>query len=378
MTDSVQFTESVTASGALLGAAHLHMPGSLNALTLEAVDALTAQLLSWRDRVDIAAVILTGEGPKAFCAGGDVQALYRAAKDNLAAGTLVNDYPARFFANEYRLDFLLHRFPKPVICLGHGIVMGGGYGLFSAASVRVLTERSRLAFPEITIGLFPDAGGTWVLKNLPVRVAAFLGMTGSQVNAEDALALGIGTHLIEHETREQVISGLTGLKWQVGSVADAARHNQAIAAEYFAAQATPKAVPESELAKIDLAGIALESAQECVDSILALDGSSEWASRGVSNLRGGCPVTAAIVFEQLQRLPQLTLAESFRMEYAIATECLRRGDFVEGVRALLVDKDRQPMWSVANVAEVTAEVIDAHFADNADAPGKQRLLAGLD
>ena len=150
----------------MVAQAHLNVPSTLNALTLNAVEAMTPKMLDWAARDEVVAGHRYQEGDKALCAGGDIQALYHAAKENLAAGATVNDYPQRFFAAEYRLDYIMHCFPKPLLTLGHGIVMGGGYGLFSASNYRVMTERSRLAFPEITIGLFPDAGGTVVMRKL--------------------------------------------------------------------------------------------------------------------------------------------------------------------------------------------------------------------
>jgi enoyl-CoA hydratase/carnithine racemase len=206
-TTDVLFFEHPGQEGSVVAQAHLNVPTTLNALTLDAVEAMTPKMLDWAARDEVVAVIVTGEGDKALCAGGDIQALYHAAKENLAAGATVNDYPQRFFAAEYRLDYIMHCYPKPLLTLGHGIVMGGGYGLFSASKYRVLTERSRLAFPEITIGLFPDAGGTVVMRKLAPKMAALLTLTGSQVNATDALALGIGTHVVGHESRAGFLTG---------------------------------------------------------------------------------------------------------------------------------------------------------------------------
>ena len=358
-TAQVSISELKTSGPMSIGHAHLNMVASLNALTLDAVRALTAAVLHWSAREDIAGVLITGEGEKAFCAGGDIQALYRAAVANRQAGELVDLYPFEFFAEEYRLDYVLHTFNKPVITLGHGIVMGGGYGLFAASGYRVLTQRSKLAFPEITIGLFPDAGGSWVLKNLPQPIALFLGLTGSQVNATDALALNIGTHMIDHEQRQMFVDGLATMAW---SEDDAG--NRALLDEYLVSCRYQGQRPESELSAFDGALVEVGSLSDCVTSIVAMQGKSAWIDRGIGNLQKGCPVTAGIIFEQMRRVKTMTLAESFRMELAVATRCLQWPDFAEGVRALLIDKDGAPKWTVNSVDDLSKEYIDAHFDEN--------------
>jgi len=358
-TAQVSISELKTSGAMSIGHAHLNMVASLNALTLDAVRVLTAAVSHWSAREDIAGVLITGEGEKAFCAGGDIQALYRAAVANRQAGELVDLYPFEFFAEEYRLDYVLHTFNKPVITLGHGIVMGGGYGLFAASGYRVLTQRSKLAFPEITIGLFPDAGGSWVLKNLPQPIALFLGLTGSQVNATDALALNIGTHMIDHEQRQMFVDGLATMAW---SEDDAG--NRALLDEYLVSCSYQGQRPEPELSAFDGALVEVGSLSDCVTSIVAMQGKSAWIDRGIGNLQKGCPVTAGIIFEQMRRVKTMTLAESFRMELAVATRCLQWPDFAEGVRALLIDKDGAPKWTVNSVDDLSKEYIDAHFDAN--------------
>ena len=357
--DQVIISEHKTSGAKLIGHAHLNMPSSLNALTLDAVRVLFAAISQWSERGDIAGVLITGEGEKAFCAGGDVQALYRAAVSNRQAGGLVDLYPFEFFAEEYRLDYLLHTFNKPVITLGHGIVMGGGYGLFAASSYRALTQRSKLAFPEITIGLFPDAGGSWVLKNLPQPVALFLGLTGSQVNATDALELNIGTHMIEHEQRQTFTEGLMALAWGQDD-----QGNRTLLDEYLVSCNCQGLRPGPELSAFADIEVDLTSLSHCVKSIVAMQGKSAWIDRGIGNLQKGCPVTAGIIFEQMHRVQTMTLAESFRMELAVATHCLQWPDFEEGVRALLIDRDGSPKWTVSSVDELSKEYVAAHFDEN--------------
>ena len=372
-TEDVIFFEHPSSDGSVVAEARLNIPPTLNALTLDAVEAMTPKMKDWAERDEVAAVIVTGEGDKAFCAGGDVQALYHAATENLAAGRTVNDYPERFFAAEYRLDYIMHCYEKPLLTLGHGIVMGGGYGLFSASNFRVVTQRTRLAFPEITIGLFPDAGGTVVMRNLPPKIAALLTMTGGQVNATDALALGVGTHLIDHEGRADFLEGLKQLNWQAGSQDT----NTEVLQNYLATQTQVGGLPSSDVAEVDIETIDLSNLKACFDSILALEGTSKWMDRGIANLRNGCPVTTGIIFKQLGLGPTLSLAECFMTELAIATNCLSRPDFVEGVRALLIDKDQSPKWSVKSIDDLSQSLIDEHFVGEWERGGLVHPLGDL-
>ncbi len=181
---SVLFTEHATQDGHVIAEVKLNAERSLNALTLEMCEEMLPRLRDWATDERVVAVLLDSAGEKAFCAGGDVVNLYKTI-----TGEGDPSFPERFFETEYRLDFLLHTYPKPVICWGNGIVMGGGMGLLSASSHRIVTETSRLAMPEVTIGLYPDVGASWFLNRLPNGAGRFLAMTGCQINAPDAVHL---------------------------------------------------------------------------------------------------------------------------------------------------------------------------------------------
>ena len=194
MTENCQvlFREHEGTNGCRIGHATLNAEKSLNALTLDMVDQLYEKLNLWRDDPAIVAVVLDGAGERAFCAGGDIRRLRQSVIDSDYG---VNPYGEQFFAREYRLDYLIHRFGKPVLCWGSGIVMGGGIGLLAGASHRVVTQGSRLAMPEISIGLFPDVGAGWFLNRMPGKVGLFLGLTGLRMNAGDALFTGLGNSI---------------------------------------------------------------------------------------------------------------------------------------------------------------------------------------
>lgn len=363
---SVLIQEHPNSSGFVVGHAVLNVETTLNSLSLEMIRLLTPALQDWALRDEVAAVVITAAGDKAFCAGGDIQALYHAITANHAANQVVDDYPFRFFEEEYRLDYLIHTFPKPVVTLGHGIVMGGGLGILGASKFRVLTERSRLAVPEITIGLFPDAGATWTLRNMMPHHAEFLGLTGSHVNAADGLLTGMGTHVTAHDDRNAWLRGLLELPW----VADVQTNTQTLA-QWLADQAQPE-LPDSELSRVPERDINYEDLQAEMQAITALQGTSKWIDRGIANLQGGCPTTAGIVLEQLKRAPGLSLADSFRLELTVATHCAQNKDFAEGVRALLIEKDNAPQWAYS-----FADLPRAHVLSHFEPPWDTHPLADL-
>ena len=352
---AVVVSELPAASGLFIGHAMLNVEATLNSLSLEMIRLLHAALEDWAGRDDIAGVIITAAGDKAFCAGGDIQALYHSISANHAAGEVVEDYPFRFFEEEYRLDYYIHTYPKPLVSLGHGIVMGGGLGILGASQFRVLTEKSRLAVPEITIGLFPDAGASWTLKNMQQHHAEFLGLTGSHVNAADALLTGMGTHVIEHGRRAELPNGMSGLPWTGDSSADA----QMLSAWLEQMDAPP--LPDSELIHVPQRTINHADLAGEVAAITELTGRSEWIDRGIANLTGGCPTTAGIVLEQLARVADMSLADAFRMELTVATHCANNADFAEGVRALLIDKDGAPQWRFGTIDALPREYVLSHF-----------------
>jgi enoyl-CoA hydratase/carnithine racemase len=348
----VKLVEHPCRGDLVLAHAELNSPSTLNSLSLDMVRELTRALQAWAIREDVVAVVITGAGDRAFCAGGDIQALYRAIRANQAADRVVDDYPFRFFEEEYRLDYSIHTYPKPVITLGHGIVMGGGFGILSASRYRVLTATTRLALPEITIGLFPDAGASWTLRSLPTHWAAFLGLTGSHVNVADGVALNLGTH-VDAAAGVGFVERLVNLPWQ--AEANLAMLDVELASDVDMPASDLNAVPEREVDVDDLAGEAA--------AIESLAGRSPWVDRGIQNLVRGCPTTAGIVLEQLKRVPEMTLAETYRMELTIATHCARNRDFVEGVRALLIEKDNSPRWQYGDIANLPHEHVLSHFAE---------------
>lgn len=368
---SVLFTEHPTQDGHVIGQITLNAERSLNALTLDMIEEMLPRLQAWQTDERVVAVLLDSAGEKAFCAGGDVVNLYRAI-----TGEGDPSFPERFFLNEYRLDYLLHTYPKPVICWGSGIVMGGGMGLLSASSHRVVTETSRLAMPEVTIGLYPDVGASWFLNRLPSGIGRFLAMTGSQVNAPDAVHLGLADRAIATHHQQTLAQKLTQARWGEGERTDAhgvvnrvlrelEQDSQSVFAELDA--------PVYEAATLIRELMDHDTIEQVVASVLAVESEEKWFSKAQRTLAHGSPVSIRLIDEQLKRAKHMSLAEVFQSELALSVQCCRHREFPEGVRALLVDKDGQPAWSYADVAEVEQSFIDELLAS----PWQQNPLADL-
>ena len=363
----VLIEEHAAPDGRVVAEVTLNVEATLNSLSLGMARTIAAALRAWRDDGRVACLVFRGAGDRAFCAGGDIQALYAAMVRNHAAGRVVDDYPFRFFEHEYRLDYLIHTYPKPVVALGHGVVMGGGLGIYSASPFRVVTEASRIACPEVTIGLFPDAGATWLLRNLNPGLALFLGCTGSPVNGADALHTGIGTHGVAGASRPEVVAALRAIDYS-GDGSDFARVDQALSA--LPGPELPEArvgdVPDS----LSLEG----SYADVADRIDALAGASRWVDRGIATMRRGCPASVGILIEQLRRAPGLGLADCFRLEMTVATHCAHNPDFAEGVRALLIEKDNRPQWRYGGLDGLDTAHVLGHF----EAPWPENPLHDLE
>lgn len=349
---AVLFEERAAVGGKKLGIAMLNAEKSLNSLSHEMVELLLPKLKQWQADDAITAVFLHSAGEKSFCAGGDVVALHSGSAGY--GEDLPNDSCTEFFAEEYRLDYLIHTFGKPFVVWGSGIVMGGGVGLLSGASHRIVTDTTRMAMPEITIGLYPDVGGTWFLNRTPGKTGLFLGLTGAHINGNDALYVGLADHFITHDLREEVITALTEVKCARGVDGVMEHFSQLVAPQRPAGQV------EANIDWITRVCTGPDVAT-VVAQIRAYDGDDTWRTRAIKTLTNGCPVTPYLVWEQLQRGKGLSLEDVFRLELIMSVNCAKFGHFKEGVRALLIDKDRNPQWTPSKVEDVTADMVEAFF-----------------
>ena len=361
MPDPIAVAETGTVCGRRFGSVSLQAPAALNALSLAMVDRLQAQLASWAADPTIVAVVLDGEGEKAFCAGGDLRDLYQSLRD---CGNATNPYAREFFSREYRLDYLIHTYPKPIVCWGNGIVMGGGMGLMAGASHRVVTEGTRMAMPEIGIGLFPDVGGSWFLNRLPPRIGLFLALTGAPLNAADALFVGLADFLLPNASRAGVLQAMAQASWH-----DRALENARLLTHLLEAQAGPgtpvsaAALPSHLRQHFDeiQSLVGHDSLEDLAARLAGAAGGDSWIGKAAANFARGSPTSARLAYELLQRARHLSLREVFQMEFDVAVGCCAHHDFAEGIRALLIEKDRRPRWQPARLQEVDEALIADHF-----------------
>ncbi|MGK5078537.1 enoyl-CoA hydratase/isomerase family protein [Janthinobacterium sp. HLX7-2] len=368
--DTVKIEERDCPGGMKLGVITLDAPKSLHALTLEMIRAVDQALIRWADDAQIACVVLQSSTDKAFCAGGDVRSLRTAVAQQ--PGVVPNPQALAFFAEEYRLDHRIHTYAKPLLVWGGGIVMGGGLGLMAGASHRVVTESTRIAMPEITIGLFPDVGGSWFLGRMPGRSGLFLGLTGAPLNAADALFTGLGDYFLRQEERAMVLDALALAQWQVSPQTN----HQQLSRLLRGFSAPASLLPVSEVRANFDAIAALTQAPtllEVVAAIAAYDGDVAWLQKAAHSLDKGAPSSAALVWAMRERTRHLSLAQVFQLELIVAVQCCFHADFAEGVRALLIDKDNAPQWRPSSLSDVSAAYLEEYFK----APWTQHPLADL-
>lgn len=358
----VIFSERPTPSGHVVAVAQLNAERNLNALNAAMIDALSERLAAWAGDTRTAAVVLRGSGERAFCAGGDVLAVYRAIR---AASGAPSAEAESFFEAEYRLDHALHVYPKPVLVWGTGVVMGGGLGLLAGGSHRVVTETSLLAMPEITIGLYPDVAGTWFLNRMPGGTGMFAGLTGARMNAADALYTGLADMFITSDRWPVLLAALGDTHWY----GEQDRDRSALSAVLRGlARDSRHALPAGELEP--RRGIIDEISERpdvrsILEALRRAAANDVWLAAALSSLEKGSPTSARVIFEQLRRGRHLSLAECFERELGMSAQFTRGHDFPEGVRALLVDKDRAPQWQPAELAAVDDALVEAHFRDPA-------------
>jgi enoyl-CoA hydratase len=333
----------------------LNRPKALNALTLDMVRTLWATLLAWRDDPAVGLVILDGAGGRALCAGGDVRTLY----DSRTTGSAL---ARTFWAEEYRLNALIHRYPKPFVAIMDGIVMGGGIGLSAhvQGGGRIVTERSQLAMPETGIGLIPDVGGTWLLSRAIGELGTYLGLAGARMTGSDAIQTGFADC---HVTTDRLPALVASLVEPDGGDVEGLLES--------AGEAAP--VPRSPLLEMRPQIDRFFAAATVEEIVAALQTTTDpWAMRTREELLQKSPLAMKATHAALRRARSLrSLEEALTVEFRLCTRLFEHGEFPEGVRALLVDKDKAPRWNPPWLEQVTPAMVEALFAPMApaDEPG---------
>ena len=367
----VLFKELLAQNNKKIAIAELNSPMSLNALSLEMMTLLIRQLTRWQDDDDVVIVILQGAGDKAFCAGGDVVSLYHALTEQRKAvrpneefvvldeQTIRDNLAYEFFTKEYYLDQFIHEYTKPVMVWGDGYVIGGGIGLFSGASHRVVTEKTLLAMPEITIGLYPDVGASWFLNKAPSNIGLFLGLTGAIFNAADAKYIGLADVMINSSEKKALLDALMAVPWQ-GHEKNAALLSQLLCKveQSSIVEVLSNVKPHEALIS------SLTTDNNCFDvcqAIINEKSDDKWLQGAQAKLKNGSPLSALLIYKQLALTKNYSLAQCFSSELNLSLRCCQYPEFSEGVRALLVDKDKKPKWRYETVNDIPEALVDWFF-----------------
>lgn len=335
-----------------IGTALLNRPHALNAFTLGMYRKFEPMLRAWVTDPQIHAVTVEGAGDRAFCAGGDVRAVYEAGKG-------ISDDPSFtsvFFAEEYRILPLIHHYPKPYIAIIDGITMGGGAGVSVNGAYRVATERTMFAMPETGIGLFPDVGATRFLNLCPGHIGRYLGLTGARLGAADVLYCGLATHFVSRERVSELIATLPGTVWEAGN-----EHAQveAVLAQFTTDPGSPPLAARRSIIDRCFAG---ETVEAILDALAAETADPDWAAETRAILLTKSPTSLRITLRQLVVGQGFDLEDALRLEYRMTQHVMAAHDFYEGIRAVLVDKDQKPRWQPGSLAEIDGMATEAYFA----------------
>ncbi|WP_153773679.1 enoyl-CoA hydratase/isomerase family protein [Pseudomonas sp. MNR3A] len=333
-----------------IGHLTLNRPSGLNALTLDMVRSLQHHLDAWAQDPEVKAVVLRGEGPKGFCAGGDIRSLH----DSFKSGS---DLHERFFVEEYALDLCIHHYRKPILVLMDGFTLGGGMGLAQGADLRIVTERSRLGMPEVGIGYFPDVGGSYFLSRIPGELGIYLGVSGAQIQAADALYCGLADWYVDSAKLAALDEGLNHLNFGDQPLKDL---------QGLLAKLGSQRLDDAPLAKLRPAidhFFALPDLTSIIEQLRAVSigDSHPWALATADQLETRSPLAMAVTLEMLRRGRRLSLEECFAMELHLDRQWFAHGDIIEGVRALIVDKDKQPRWNPPTLAALSRQRVDQFF-----------------
>jgi enoyl-CoA hydratase len=328
-----------------LGVMTLNRPRAVNALNAGMVAAMLEQLTAWADDDGVATVLVHGAGERGLCAGGDIVAIYR---DMPAGGTRT----AAFWQDEYRLNSLIAGYPKPYVAFMDGLVLGGGVGISAHGSVRVVTERTRTGMPETTIGFVPDVGGTWLLAKSPGEGGTHAALTGAHLSGADALFLGLADHFVPSGKLPELAAALESERAEAAVVR-------------FSEQAPPSEL-EGQRGWIDPC-YAGNDAEEILRRLRTVGGDAGRDAAGAAQaIEAKSPTAVKVALESLRRAKGLTLDEALAQEYRVGLRCLAGPDFREGIRAQVVDKDRNPRWTPATLPEVRTADVERFFAPLGD------------
>lgn len=327
----------ITETRGRAGLITLNRPKALNSLTRDMAQQMIDALETWRDDDAVALVIVQGAGDRAFCAGGDVSAVYHLNKEGN------HEISDQFFETEYALNRMIHDYPKPYVALMDGFVLGGGLGVSSHGSHCVVTETSRIGMPETGIGLFPDVGISWILARAPQKLGMHMALTGIHVGAPEAIEVGLADTFVHSDRLGELVEKLceTGDTGQVDA---------------FSSEPPAPTDSDRQLMEQAYSG---ESVEEILAALQSID--AEWADKAVAAIERACPTSLKVAHEAQRRAATMDLAGVLAQDTILARNMHRRHDFMEGIRAQLIDKDRNPTWNPASLSGVHDEDVAKLF-----------------
>jgi enoyl-CoA hydratase len=324
----------------------LNRPKALNALTLDMVHSFATVLDDWTGDDSVRVVIIDGAGTRGLCAGGDVRALND-------SGLRGDGMAETFWRDEYRLNAAIGRYPKPVVAVMDGIVMGGGVGISAHASCRIVTGKTMIAMPEVGIGLLPDVGGTWLLSRAPGETGTYLALTGTRIAAADAIHCGLADHFVQSERLGDLAKALVEADYS-----DDPKQEVEAIVKSFASEPGP--APLAAKAAVIDAMFCHDTVEQCLET--ARSSGDDWSIKVASEIEAKSPTSLKVTLAALRHARTLgSLEDCLNMEFRIINRMFHGPDFREGVRAALIDKDQSPRWRPANLSEVTEAAVSAHF-----------------
>ncbi|WP_133130816.1 enoyl-CoA hydratase/isomerase family protein [Legionella yabuuchiae] len=339
MTDGVVFSREHH-----IGLITLTRPKALNALTLTMILAMQEQLLAWQDDSDIHAVVVRAEPGKAFCAGGDVRWLYETGKQD-------DPEQMAFFWHEYRLNHFIHHFKKPYIALMDGITMGGGVGISLHGSHPVASTSFSFAMPETGIGFFPDIGASHLLSRCPNQFGTYLALTGNRLNAAEAYELGLVRYVVPAEAMKDLLDDLMKQ--------DLSQDTLAKIESCLNRYTRPYSSDMSTLCEYVNSAFNFNEVEDIVDYLKSKQ--EDWYHETLATLQAKAPLSLKVTLRQMKKASMMNLAQCLTMDFNLVNHFMRGNDFYEGVRALLVDKDKQPKWQPSHLEEVTEQMVSSYF-----------------
>ncbi|WP_240374412.1 enoyl-CoA hydratase/isomerase family protein [Bacillus piscicola] len=335
----------------------LNRPKALNSLNYEMVKSILLTLEEWKNDDEIVTVCISGEGEKGFCAGGDMRALYEAKGSNNSQAAF------NFFSTEYKMNLLLHHYPKPTITFMNGVVMGGGVGISEGTTYRIVNEKTKWSMPEMNIGFFPDVGASYFLNNMPGYTGRYLALSSPVLRVEDIVYVGAAEYLVSKDKWPEMVWEIENAEWDKEEADEIIKSIIQKVSE-SAGESQLKSVQD----KIDK-HFQFNSIKEIIDS-LSREQDDEWAQNTLQALKEKSSLSLKTTLEQLLRGTTQSVMECFQMEFNLSMNFMKNPDFYEGVRSVLVDKDRNPQWTYKNLTDVSDSKVNDMFVygDNHNHP----------